>query len=458
MKRTENFAIIFVQDFRLNSELLFLKRISFDNCFLVTFVDMTLGDKVIEGKTKIVYALPKFQDGNCVLLQSKDSITCGDGARKNEMEGKSALSNATTCAIFELLNKVGIKTHFIKRHSETSFIARKCEMIPLEVVNRRLATGSFLKRNPGVKEGFRFAPPLLETFFKDDANHDPQWSRQQCIENALCIGGVTIGKHELDLMGQSSTVIFEILEKAWAYRGCALIDMKVEFGVDSETKEIILADVVDNDSWRLWPAGDKRLMRDKQVYRNLKEVTPAAMEEIKKNYKWVADEAQQLITKPTGRVVILMGSASDVEHGKKIQKRLDTFGIPSDLRVTSAHKGTVETLRILHWYESHNIPTVFIAIAGRSNGLGPVLSGNTAYPVINCPPVKADWGSQDIWSSMRLPSGLGCSTIIDPDGAGIAAAQILGMYDHIIWSHFRAVQLKNALTLMEADKNLLSKA
>lgn len=51
------------------------------------------------------------------------------------------------------------------------------------------------------------------------------------------------------------------------------------------------------------------------------------------------------------------------------------------------------------------IPTVFVAVAGRSNGLGPVMSGNTAYPVVNCPPLSADWGAQDIWSSLRLPSG-----------------------------------------------------
>lgn len=108
----------------------------------------------------------------------------------------------------------------------------------------------------------------------------------------------------------------------------------------------------------------------------------------------------------------------------------------------------------MHYYESHNVPTVFICVAGRSNGLGPVLSGNTSYPVINCPPVKADWGAEDIWSSLRLPSGLGCTTVINTDGAALAAAQILGMTDHFIWSRLRTHRLNIALGLMSEDKAL----
>ena len=60
----------------------------------------------------------------------------------------------------------GIRTHFIRRLSDTEFLARHCEMIPLEFVTRRVATGSFLRRHPGVSEGYRFTPPKLEFFYK----------------------------------------------------------------------------------------------------------------------------------------------------------------------------------------------------------------------------------------------------------------------------------------------------
>jgi len=111
---------------------------------------------------------------------------------------------------------------------------------------------------------------------------------------------------------------------------------------------------------------------------------------------------------------------------------------------------------VLREYESHDVPTVFIAVAGRSNGLGPVLSGNTSYPVINCPPVSADWGSHDLWSSLRLPSGLACTTTINTDGAALAAAQILAMCDHCIWARLRSHRLNTTIGLLHADKKLFA--
>ncbi|CAB4028957.1 Multifunctional ADE2, partial [Paramuricea clavata] len=207
---------------------------------------LVIGEKFNESKTKFVFDLPKSPNADHVPLRSKDKISAGDGARIHEIEGKSAISNDTTCTIFELLNACGVRTHFISKHDDTSFIAVKCDMIPLEVVSRRPVTGTLLKRNPGVKEGYRFSPPKMETFFKDDANHDPQWSHEQIIEAELKFGGVTVGEREIELMTSTAIVVFEILEKAWATVDCTLVDKKVEFGVNARTGEILLADVVDN--------------------------------------------------------------------------------------------------------------------------------------------------------------------------------------------------------------------
>jgi phosphoribosylaminoimidazole carboxylase/phosphoribosylaminoimidazole-succinocarboxamide synthase len=132
-----------------------------------------IGDLLIEGKTKQVYKLKSVKD-DLVYVLSKDKITAGDGAKAHDMKGKAKLSNKTNGAIFDFLNRVGVKTHFVSRVSEqspnheTAFIARNCAMIPIEWVTRRVATGSYLKRNPHVKEGYRFFPPKLETFFKGE--------------------------------------------------------------------------------------------------------------------------------------------------------------------------------------------------------------------------------------------------------------------------------------------------
>ncbi|XP_050194811.1 bifunctional phosphoribosylaminoimidazole carboxylase/phosphoribosylaminoimidazole succinocarboxamide synthetase isoform X4 [Myiozetetes cayanensis] len=415
--------------------------------------DLKLGKKVNEGKTKEVYELPDIP--GCVLMQSKDQITAGNAARKDRMEGKAAISNTTTSCVFQLLQESGIKTAFVRKHSDTAFIAAHCEMIPIEWVCRRIATGSFLKRNPGVKEGYKFYPPKIEMFYKDDANNDPQWSEEQIIEAKFCFAGLTIGQTEVDIMARSTQAIFEILEKAWQPQNCTLVDLKIEFGVNMLTKEIVLADVIDNDSWRLWPAGDRSQQKDKQSYRDLKEVTPEALQMVKRNFEWVSERVELLLkTKSQGRVVVLMGSPSDLSHCEKIKKACATFGIPCELRVTSAHKGPDETLRIKAEYEGDGIPTVFVAVAGRSNGLGPVMSGNTAYPVVNCPPLSAEWGTQDVWSSLRLPSGLSCPTTLSPEGAAQFAAQIFGLNNHLVWAKLRSSMLNTWISLKQADKKL----
>ncbi|XP_030674755.1 multifunctional protein ADE2 isoform X1 [Nomascus leucogenys] len=414
---------------------------------------LNIGKKLYEGKTKEVYEL--LDSPGKVLLQSKDQITAGNAARKNHLEGKAAISNKITSCIFQLLQEAGIKTAFTRKCGETAFIAPQCEMIPIEWVCRRIATGSFLKRNPGVKEGYKFYPPKVELFFKDDANNDPQWSEEQLIAAKFCFAGLVIGQTEVDIMSHATQAIFEILEKSWLPQNCTLVDMKIEFGVDVTTKEIVLADVIDNDSWRLWPSGDRSQQKDKQSYRDLKEVTPEGLQMVKKNFEWVAERVELLLKSESQcRVVVLMGSTSDLGHCEKIKKACGNFGIPCELRVTSAHKGPDETLRIKAEYEGDGIPTVFVAVAGRSNGLGPVMSGNTAYPVISCPPLTPDWGAQDVWSSLRLPSGLGCSTILSPEGSAQFAAQIFGLNNHLVWSKLRASILNTWISLKQADKKI----
>lgn len=400
-----------------------------------------------------------------VYVESKDRITAGDGVKAHDMKDKSIYSTRTNAAVFEYLNAAGVPTSFVERveGSSKAFIARRCEMVPIEWVTRRLATGSFLRRHPNVKEGFRFAPVKLETFFKDDANHDPYWSLESIKEADF--GEVKLKESDVERMKLLTVLVFQLLERAWQTRNHQLVDMKVEFGVDNETGEIILSDVIDNDSWRLWPNGDKRLMLDKQVYRNLTQVDEQALEKVRSNFALVAERTEQLFRSlvPAPRadaslvlpphVGIVMGSKSDQKFVDSIVKALERFGVTRvETHVTSAHKSTDYTLTVIEKLNQWATCKCLIAVAGRSNGLGLVATANSTIPVINCPPM-ADMTTAmvDIWSSLRVPSGLGCATVLGADSAAMAAAHIVANDECYVWSKIKTIQTLAAIKLIEDD-------
>jgi phosphoribosylaminoimidazole carboxylase/phosphoribosylaminoimidazole-succinocarboxamide synthase len=434
----------------------------------------SIGDLIIEGKTKKVFQLKSTKETNLVYVLSKDRITAGDGVKSHEMTGKSILSTQTNCALFEYLSAVGVKTHFVSRVSDSNpdskraFVAKNCGMIPIEWVARRVATGSYLKRNPHVKEGYRFAPLKLETFFKDDANHDPYWSIETIIEAKLNINGLVITEPHVKEMLQITNLVFELLERVWQTLNHSLIDMKIEFGVvdDNGVKSIIVADVIDNDSWRLWPNGDKKLMLDKQVYRNMDnaQIDDKALNLVKANFEVVAQRTQQLFTSwippqvpqqhQSPVVAIGLGSVSDTEYATTIKTSLaEKYGITAvDRHVSSAHKGTQKTLEVVAKVQQWPSAKVIIACAGMSNGLGPVMAGNTTIPVLNCPPV-ADIATLgvDVWSSLRMPSGMGCATIIGAENAALSAAHIVANDSPYVWSRIRTQQAYTIVKLLHSD-------
>jgi phosphoribosylaminoimidazole-succinocarboxamide synthase len=238
------------------------------------------GQLLAEGKTKLIYADP--EDNTLAYMVNKDQITAGDGERRNELVGKSRWSTITTANVFRLLNEANIPTHFVKQINDQTLRVKRCTMLPVEQVQRRIATGSYLKRNPEVSEGTRFEPVLVETFLKDDANHDPQIWEKDIIERGLA------NAEEIAYMAEQGRRVFETLERAWAGVDVTLVDLKIEFGRDAQG-QFQVADVIDNDSWRLWPGGDKTRMLDKQVYRNLKNVTEADLQQVADRYALVAD-------------------------------------------------------------------------------------------------------------------------------------------------------------------------
>lgn len=260
-----------------------------------------------EGKTKRILQDP--DDADLVRIESKDDITAGDGAKHDTLEGKAVTATATTCNVFELLENAGIETHYHGRLDRRTFLADRVEMIPLELVTRRVATGSYLKRNPDAAEGEMFEDLVFELFHKDDAAHDPivEVRAEELVrypageprgDNAMDSltyeeAGLRNGAFDLDDLEALIIAVFENIEAAWKEQDVQLVDLKIECGWTSDGR-LVVADVIDNDSWRIWPAGDKTRMKDKQVYRDLTAAAdPKAkakeLGKIKQNYEWVAE-------------------------------------------------------------------------------------------------------------------------------------------------------------------------
>ncbi len=153
-------------------------------------------------------------------------------------------------------------------------------------------------------------------------------------------------------------------------------------------------------------------------------------------------------------VPILMGSKSDLKHAQIIAGALAKFGIESEIRIASAHKVPVYLLDLLRQYEANPRPKVYVTIAGRSNALSGLVDAQVASPVIACPPLSDAFGGADIYSSLRMPSGVAPAVILDGEGAALAAAKIFGLTDAAIRQKVAAFQRQNAERLLAADADL----
>ena len=156
-----------------------------------------------------------------------------------------------------------------------------------------------------------------------------------------------------------------------------------------------------------------------------------------------------------GKVIILMGSKSDFNFSQKIAKYLNVLGVKYEFRVASAHKTPEKVLEILKENEGNKV--VYVTVAGRSNALSAFVDANTLKPVIACPPYSDKFGGADIYSSLRVPSGIGSVVTIEPEGAAIAAAKILALEDPELADKIRKHQAFKKKEVEEADKELKEK-
>lgn len=130
------------------------------------------------------------------------------------------------------------------------------------------------------------------------------------------------------------------------------------------------------------------------------------------------------------KAVIIMGSKADLDWSKKIANALENFGIESVLRIASAHKVPLKCYELIKEFEKQNV--VFITVAGRSNALSGFTDGQTHCPVIACPPYSEKFGGTDIYSSLRMPSGIAPMVVTEAENAALAAAKIFALSDETI--------------------------
>jgi len=198
-------------------------------------------EQLYEGKAKKVFAT---DDPTLVIVDYKDDATAGNGAKRGTIRGKGVVNNKVTNSLMRLMEQNGIPTHFVKQLSDRETLVKKVQIVPLEVIVRNVAAGSFSARL-GVREGTRFETPTLEYSYKCDALNDP------LINSYFALALKLATREELDTIAAYAFKVNEVLKKTLAEANIDLIDFKLEFGRLPDGK-IVLADEISPDTCRFW--------------------------------------------------------------------------------------------------------------------------------------------------------------------------------------------------------------
>ena len=225
------------------------------------------GDQMYEGKAKKIFAT---SNPDLVIMEYKDSATAFNGEKKGEIDEKGILNNTIAASIFQMLNQKGIPTHFIAKLSDRKVLCKKVSIVPLEVIVRNVAAGSFSKRL-AVPEGSELKTTIFELSYKDDELGDPLINDY----HAVAIGAATWD--DLKVIYDITAKINDILKDFFLGCGVRLIDFKLEFGRDSQGN-IILADEISPDTCRFWDAKTNEKLDKDRFRRDLGNVKEAYME------------------------------------------------------------------------------------------------------------------------------------------------------------------------------------
>ena len=211
------------------------------------------------GKVKSVFTTDNPDE---VIIEFRDDMTAGDGERKEVMANKGAYNAVISAKIFKVLEENGIQTQFVDLPEPNVMIAKKLEMIPIEVIIRNIATGSLVRNYP-IEDGKRLDPPIVQMDFKADEYHDPMLN--DSLIKALGIAT----QEEIEILTEKALKINEILTKFFADAGIILVDFKIEFGKDKDGN-ILLGDEISPDGCRLWDSETLEML-DKELFRKGKD-------------------------------------------------------------------------------------------------------------------------------------------------------------------------------------------
>ena len=224
-------------------------------------------EQLYEGKAKKVFATDAPE---LLIVSYKDDATAFNGLKKGTIAGKGIINNQMSNRLMMLLEKQGIPTHFVKELNQRETLVKKVKIVPLEVIVRNIAAGSFSKHY-GVEEGVVFDKPTIEFSYKNDALGDPLLN----FHHALALKVATY--RELQTIERYAMRINGILQELWATCGVTLVDFKMEFGRLTDGS-IVLADEISPDTCRLWDSNTHEKLDKDRFRRDLGGVEEAYAE------------------------------------------------------------------------------------------------------------------------------------------------------------------------------------
>lgn len=198
-------------------------------------------EQLYEGKAKRVYCT---EDPELLIVSYKDDATAFNGLKKGTISGKGVINNQMSNLLMQKLEKAGVPTHFVEELNERETVVKKVSIVPLEVIIRNIAAGSFSKRY-GVAEGQVFDAPTIEFSYKNDDLGDPLINDYHAIAMKLAT------PEEIETIKKYAFAVNEYLKAFWSSCGVTLVDFKLEFGKLSDGT-IVLADEISPDTCRLW--------------------------------------------------------------------------------------------------------------------------------------------------------------------------------------------------------------